>query len=83
MSNASNKAIVFPPTGGIAFHHFQESDEIKKNPINLVNPVGKNLCPSFIPIAQICDAVYRLIKKRKVILRSYEFLTKTKGREPN
>jgi hypothetical protein len=31
MGNASNKAIVFPPTGGIAFHHFhQESDEIKK-----------------------------------------------------
>jgi hypothetical protein len=31
MSNASNEAIVFPPFGGIAFHHFhQESDENKK-----------------------------------------------------
>jgi hypothetical protein len=31
MGNASNKAIVFPRFGGIAFHHFhQESDENRK-----------------------------------------------------
>jgi hypothetical protein len=49
MSNASNRAIVFPHFGGIAFHHFhQESDEIKKiQSILSILSEGTYVPPSF------------------------------------